>query len=253
MKIANMSAVLTLRDAEVRHRGPQPAFTSVDLDIRPREIVAVVGPSGCGKSSLLRAAAGLLPLSSGHCDVDHSELAIVFQDATLLPWRNVLHNVELLAELRGSDPTSRRTLAIDALERVGLTDAVDKFPNQLSGGMRMRVSLARALTLNPRLFLLDEPFGALDELTRERLQDEFLRLHDSRPFAALFVTHSVPEAVYLADRVICMSPAPGRFLAEFLVPFSRPRDGSVRFAPEFSDTCRRVSEVIRSDKHRGPA
>lgn len=247
------SPVLSLRDAEVRYDGREPAFTSIDLDVQPHEIVAVIGPSGCGKSSLLRAAAGLVPLSSGHCDVDHSDLAIVFQDATLLPWRNVLRNVELPAELRGIEPDRRRALAIDTIGRVGLTDAVDKFPNQLSGGMRMRVSLARALTLNPRLFLLDEPFGALDELTRERLQDEFHRLHDSRPFAALFVTHSVPEAVYLADRVICMSPTPGRFIAEFTIPFSRPRDGSARFAPEFSDTCRRISEVIRTNSSREPA
>lgn len=229
----------------MRYPDGTTALADIDLAVEPDEFVAVVGPSGCGKSTLLRAVAGLVPLAHGSCSVDRERLGYVFQDPTLLPWRTVRRNVELVGELRGVDAALRRRTAEEALDRVGLADQSERHPGQLSGGMRMRVSLARALTTDPTLFLLDEPFGALDELSRENMQIELQRLHLERPFAAVFVTHSVSEAVFLADRVLCMSPAPGRFTASVDVPFGRPRDQSIRYTGEFSALCRTVSDAVR--------
>ena len=231
----------------VRYPDGTSALDGVELAVSDGEIVAVVGPSGCGKSTLLRVASGLIRASSGVCTVDRGNIAHVFQDATLMPWRNVLRNVELPCELRGMDRDARRAKATDALARVGLFEAAHRHPGQLSGGMRMRVSLARALTVDPDLLLLDEPFGALDEMNRELLQDELQRLFDVRGCSALLVTHSVPEAVYLADRVICMSSRPGRIVAEFDVPFDRPRDTSLRYGAEFAALCGRVSAALKGD------
>ena len=170
----------------------------------------------------------------------------VFQDANLLPWRNVLKNVELFLELDGHSGRARRSNALDALETVGLTDYRDYLPHQLSGGMRMRVSLARSLTLEPDLFLFDEPFGALDELTRERLNDEVLGIFADRRFAGLFVTHSVREAIYMSTRVVVMSGSPGRIVDEVDVPFGLDRDPAVRFSPEFAALNERISAALRT-------
>ena len=236
---------LSLESASLRHPDGTLAFQSVDLRVDAGEIVAVVGPSGCGKSSLLRAISGLAEITDGECRADRSSLGYVFQDANLLPWRNVMRNVELVAELRGVDKSSRRQIAGQSLRTVGLEHEATKYPSQLSGGMRMRVSLARALSMEPDLLLLDEPFGALDELSRERLQEELLRIHEERNFAAVLVTHSVSEAVLIADRVLCMSPSPGTVVTAIEVDLPRPRTASMRFTPEFADTCRRVSSVVR--------
>ncbi|MDF1479288.1 ABC transporter ATP-binding protein [Leifsonia sp. H3M29-4] len=221
------------------------ALTGVDLTVKRGEFVTVVGPSGCGKSTLLRIASGLEQASNGTVQLDTNRIGYVFQDATLLPWRNVQANVELLAELQWDTIAVRRKKAKDAIDLVGLTGFEKHLPRQLSGGMRMRTSLARSLTLDPELFLFDEPFGALDEITRERLNDELLRLFAETQFAGLFITHSVSEAVYLSTRVIVMSGRPGTIVDEFEVPFPMPRDPEIRYTAEFAELVGKVSHALR--------
>ena len=221
------------------------ALDGVDLEIFPGEFVALIGPSGCGKSTLLRAIAGLVRPSSGELQVAGltpesartrwGRQAFVFQDPTLLPWRSVRANVGLPLELGTPARPSDTRLAVErALDLVGLTDFADSHPAELSGGMRMRASLARALVTRPELLLLDEPFGALDELTREHLDDELLRLWQRDGFAAIAVTHSIAEAVWLADRVLVMSPRPGRILHTVKISLPRPRPPDLQTSPEFT-------------------
>lgn len=222
------------------------ALTDIDLEVRRGEFVAVVGPSGCGKSTLLRLAAGLERPTSGSIAVQTDSVGFIFQEATLLPWRRVLRNVELAAELRGIDRGTRRARATRALAAVGLADFADKLPGQLSGGMRMRVSLARALALEPSLLLLDEPFGALDEITRLSMQEELLRLYRDNVFTALFITHSVSEAVFLARRVVVMSARPGRVHEVIDIDLPYPRDRDLRFDSAFTRLVARVSSSLRA-------
>jgi NitT/TauT family transport system ATP-binding protein len=221
------------------------ALSGVDLSVSRGELVSVVGPSGCGKSTLLRIASGLESITEGDLQVRTDRIGYVFQDATLLPWRSVQQNVELLAELHKEPKGVRREKAKQAIDLVGLTGFEKHLPKQLSGGMRMRTSLARSLTLDPELFLFDEPFGALDEITRERLGDELLRIFTEQRFAGLFITHSVAEAVYLSTRVVVMSGRPGRIVDTFEVPFGYPRDPDLRFTPEFGALCGEVSHALR--------
>jgi NitT/TauT family transport system ATP-binding protein len=221
------------------------ALAGIDLSIAPSEFVSVVGPSGCGKTTLLRLASGLAQTTEGSVELRTDRVGYVFQDPTLLPWRNVRSNVELFGELRRLPRAERRRRAREAINLVGLSDFARHRPRTLSGGMRMRVSLARSLTLEPELFLLDEPFGTLDEITRERLNDDLLQLFMYQRFAALFVTHSVTEAVYLSARVIVLSARPGQILGEFDVPFDYPRPSRLRFDPEFTRTAARVSACMR--------
>lgn len=237
---------------EFRHAGKvfddgTHAVSDVSFQVRPEEIVAIVGPSGCGKSTLLRMASGLSPATSGAVECGHERLGYVFQDATLLPWRNVQRNVELFGELRGASKEERARSAAEVIELVGLKGFEKHYPKALSGGMRMRVSLARSLTMKPPLFLFDEPFGALDEITRERLNDELLRLFATEDFAAIFITHSVNEAVYLSNRVLVMSPRPGRIVGEFEVPFDFPRSADLRFEPDFARLSGEISHALRSE------
>jgi NitT/TauT family transport system ATP-binding protein len=220
------------------------ALAGVDLTVAPGEFVGVVGPSGCGKTTLLRIASGLDRASDGTvARSDH--VGYVFQDPTLLPWRTVQGNVELLAELHRLPKQERRRLAEETIRLVGLAEFARHLPYSLSGGMRMRVSLARALTLQPDLFLFDEPFGALDEIARQRLNDELVQLFLARRFAALFVTHSVVEAVFLSSRVVVLSSRPGRVLGSFQVPFGYPRAAELRFAEPFSRLAAEVSACLR--------
>jgi NitT/TauT family transport system ATP-binding protein len=221
------------------------ALAGVDLHVAPGEFVSVVGPSGCGKSTLLRIASGLTDASQGAVEVQTDKLGYVFQDPTLLPWRTVQANVELFAELHGLSREERRRRADDAIKLVGLSDFAGYRPRALSGGMRMRASLARSLTLKPQLFLFDEPFGALDEITRERLNDELLQLYLTERFTALFVTHAVMEAVFMSTRVVVISGRPGRVVRDFPVPFEYPRSPQLRFAEPFARLAGEVSACLR--------
>jgi NitT/TauT family transport system ATP-binding protein len=221
------------------------ALREATFSVHPGEFVTVVGPSGCGKSTLLRVASGLVRQTGGRVSVARESLGYVFQDSTLLKWRTVQRNVELMAELGGVDKTTRKQLASDAIELVGLRGFEDKYPKQLSGGMKMRCSLARALVSHPTVFMFDEPFGALDEITRERLNDELLALFERQRFAALFITHSIAEAVFLSTRVIVMSARPGTIVGDFDVPFTYPRSPELRFDPAFAELCGRVSHALR--------
>ena len=239
------SKLLDFRDVDLVFPDGTAALSGVDLTVDRGEFVSIVGPSGCGKSTLLRIASGLEAVSGGAADVSASRIGYVFQDATLLPWRTVQGNVELLAELHHAAKADRARKAAAAIGLVGLTGFEKHLPKQLSGGMKMRVSLARSLTLDPELFLFDEPFGALDEITRERLNDELLRLFTEQHFAGLFVTHSVSEAVYLSTKVVVMSGRPGSIVERFDVPFPMPRDPDIRFTPEFAELVGDVSHALR--------
>ncbi len=241
-------AVLSFKDVSKTFPDGTAALSPVSFDIQPGEFVTVVGPSGCGKSTLLKIASGLIPASSGQVDVSSNNLGYVFQDATLLPWRTVQKNVELFLELHKVDKSKRAAIAAEAIELVGLKGFERHHPKRLSGGMKMRVSLARSLTMKPKVFLFDEPFGALDEITRERLNDEIIQLFVREQFGGLFITHSVYEAVFLSTRVLVMSSRPGRITAEFKVPFPYPRSPDLRFDPEFARLTGEVSHALR-DAH----
>ena len=221
------------------------ALQGITFSIDRGEFITVVGPSGCGKSTLLRIASGLLEPTAGSVEVDRDRLGYVFQDATLLPWRTVRQNVELLAELHGFDSTERKRLSTAAIDLVGLQGFENHYPKSLSGGMKMRTSLARTLTLKPPVFLFDEPFGAVDEITREHLNEETQRLFQSEGFAGLFITHSISEAVFMSTKVLVMSNRPGRIVASFDVPFGYPRQPQLRFDPEFALLSGEVSLALR--------
>jgi NitT/TauT family transport system ATP-binding protein len=236
---------LVFADVSKRFDDGTLALLQTSFTVRPGELVSIVGPSGCGKSTVLRLASGLTQPTTGNITVGAHNLGYVFQDPTLLPWRSVRRNVELLGELHGVPKQERRARAAAAIATVGLTGFEDKYPLALSGGMKMRASLARALTMSPEVFLFDEPFGAVDELTRERLNVELLRLFEARRFAAAFVTHSVVEATFLATRVLVMSPRPGRILADVPVPFAYPRSHDLRYDPEFARVAGEIGAVLR--------
>ena len=221
------------------------ALRDVSFSVDRGEFVTIVGPSGCGKSTLLKIASGLLDQTSGTVAVDRERIGYVFQDATLLHWRTVQKNVELFAELHGVAKADRRKLATDAIELVGLSGFENHYPKSLSGGMKMRASLARTLTLQPPVFLFDEPFGAVDEITREHLNDETQQLFQREGFAGLFITHSISEAVFMSTRVLVMSARPGRIVAEFDVPFDYPRHPDLRFDPDFAKLSGEVSHALR--------
>jgi NitT/TauT family transport system ATP-binding protein len=242
----NATRVLRFRDVAKTFPDGTVALEGVDLDVHRGDFVTVVGPSGCGKSTLLRIASGLSPATSGLSEVGAERIGYVFQDATLLPWRTVRKNVELLAELHGMSKTATSQAALDAIALVGLVGHEKKLPRALSGGMRMRTSLARSLTLDPDLFLFDEPFGALDEITRERLNDELIRLFVAKGFGALFITHSVSEAVYLSTKVLVMSGRPGHIVDTFDVPFGPDRTPELRFTAEFAALAGQVSHALRA-------
>ncbi|WP_370882714.1 ABC transporter ATP-binding protein [Kineosporia succinea] len=225
------------------------ALEGVDLDVRPGQFVSVVGPSGCGKSTLLRLASRLEHHTSGEVAVDPHALAYVFQDATLLPWRSVKKNVALFCELRGDGKADIARRVQEAIDLVGLTGFENHYPHQLSGGMRMRASVARCLTVDPGVFLFDEPFGALDEISRQKLNDDLQTLFHAQKFAALFVTHSIAEAVYLSTEVVVMSGRPGRILDRVPVPFAYPRDPQIRYSEEFAHLCARVSQSLAGKEH----
>jgi len=236
---------ISFAGVSVRFKDGTHALDEVTLRVGIGEFVSLVGPSGCGKSTLLRLAAGFEVCSGGAVTTRREALGYVFQDATLLPWRSVLDNVELPAQLLGVAPDERRRRAREAIRRVGLAGFEQHRPAQLSGGMRMRASIARALTMQPKMFLFDEPFGALDEITRERLNEELLSFFVAEPFAGLFVTHSVPESVFLSSRVVVMSARPGRIVADIAIPFPYPRPPELRYSADFAKLAGRVSAALR--------
>ncbi len=222
------------------------ALRGINLSVRRNEFATIVGPSGCGKSTLLYVAAGLLKPTSGKVTVESKQLGFVQQDANLLPWRTVQKNVELLMELHKVDSDERNNRASDAIETVALKGFENHYPKSLSGGMKMRASLARTLTMRPPVFLFDEPFGALDEVTRQRLNEETQSLFQSERFAGLFITHSINEAVFMSTTVHVMSARPGRIVATFEVPFEYPRQHEIRFTPEFAELGGEVSKALRA-------
>ncbi len=239
------NALLSFNNVSMTFDEGTKALDNVSFSINAGEFVTVVGPSGCGKSTLLRIASNLEANTGGTCSIDRDSIGYVFQDATLMPWRTVARNVELIAELHKLGKTERQQLASDAIDLVGLRGFEDKYPRQLSGGMRMRASLARSLVMKPKVFLFDEPFGALDEITRERLNDELLRLFQHEGFAGLFITHSITEAVYMSTKVLVMSARPGKIIASFDVPFAYPRTHDLRYEPEFGELCGQISHALR--------
>ncbi|MBB1604060.1 ABC transporter ATP-binding protein [Variovorax sp. UMC13] len=239
-------AAVELRGVSKRFDSGLQALGAIDFDLRAGEFVSIVGPSGCGKSTLLRIVAGLIATSTGACRRPaDTETAFVFQEAALLPWRTVERNAQLLMELEGHKPEDYRPRAAEALALVGLAGFEQSYPHQLSGGMRMRLSLARALALRPGLLLLDEPLAAVDELTRDILQEELSAMWQQAGFTGVLVTHNVHEAVYLSNRVIVMSPRPGRILEVIDVPFAFPRAPELRATPEFARLTGEVTAALR--------
>jgi NitT/TauT family transport system ATP-binding protein len=246
-------AAIRLEGVSKRFGGATQALDTVDLSLRAAEFVSIVGPSGCGKSTLLRIIAKLIEPSTGQCVRPASlESAFVFQEAALLPWRTVARNAQLLMELEGYAPQAYGTRAAEALRLVGLAGFEQSYPHQLSGGMRMRLSLARALALRPELLLLDEPLAAVDELTRDVLQEELSALWRQAGFTAVLVTHNVHEAVFLSNRVVVMSPRPGRILDVIDVPFPFPRAPELRSAAEFARLTGLVTASLRRERVAEP-
>ena len=225
------------------------ALQNVSFSVADGEFVTVVGPSGCGKSTLLKIASNLLTLTSGAVNIADKRLGYIFQDPTLLPWRTVLGNVELLCELHQTPKEERREKAQAAIELVGLSGFEKHYPKTLSGGMKMRTSLARTLTLQPEVFLFDEPFGSLDEITREKLNEETQLLFQERGFSGLFITHSITEAVFMSTKVYVMSERPGTMVANFEIPFNFPRSPDLRFDPDFAEICGQISNALRGNHH----
>ena len=225
--------------------GP-PVLENVSLKAAPGEIVSIVGPSGCGKSTLLRIIAGLTGSNSGQINRSGPELnpAFIFQDATLLPWASVEDNIALPLRLKGLGQQERRQIAHEWASRVGLDHVTDYYPRQLSGGMRMRASIARAFSLSPNILLLDEPFGSLDAITRNRLNEVLLNLHGESRWTAFFVTHSVTEAVFLAHRTVIPSTHPGTVSSVIENPLPFPRDSRTRESLVFQQCVAQASAAL---------
>jgi NitT/TauT family transport system ATP-binding protein len=241
-------AAATVRGAYKVYPNGVRALDPIDLDLRPGEFVTVLGPSGCGKSTLLRLIAGLSAASGGSLEVGEifrgDRLACVFQSPTLMPWASVATNVGLPLALSGTPRQAADAKVSRALATVGLSEFAGALPRELSGGMQMRTSIARALVTEPRLLLMDEPFGALDEITRHRLDREISALCARQNLTVLFVTHSIYEAVFLSSRVLVMSPRPGRLHAEIAIHVPRPRADIFRGTTEFAAHCAQLSEML---------
>jgi NitT/TauT family transport system ATP-binding protein len=251
VKATGVGKVFPAKEGEV------VALAGVDLEVADGEFVSLIGPSGCGKSTLLRLIADLDQASSGELAIFgktpkrarvDQEYGIVFQSAGLLPWRTVGANIALPLELHGADRSARVERVAELTELVGLTEFVDRYPDQLSGGMQQRVAIARALAEKPRLLLMDEPFGALDEMTREYLQTELTRIAAETGAAVVFVTHSIPEAVFLSDRVVVMSPRPGRITDVIETELGVERNEALRELPEYFAGVTAVREALHGSR-----
>ena len=241
-----------------RYNNGPAILDGISFNVALGEFVSLLGPSGCGKSTLLRLVAGLTAPSSGTVEIDamtpakaRETVSFIFQDATLLPWRTVRANVALGLELEGVARERRDARVASMLALVGLDRVADAYPRQLSGGMKMRVSIARALATSPRVLLLDEPFAALDEMTRDRMNEELLRLRAEYGWTVLFVTHSVAEAVFLSDRILVLAPHPGRIAHDLPVPLERERTSATRLSAAFDTAVTEVSRALRRAEQTG--
>jgi NitT/TauT family transport system ATP-binding protein len=243
---------IALRGVGKRFRSGAPVLENITLTIQKGDFVTILGPSGCGKSTLLRLIAGLTPLSTGEIAVNgmtpvnaRELMSFIFQDATLLPWRTVERNVGLGLELEWATRAGRKQKVSEMLALVGLSTVAPLYPRQLSGGMKMRVSIARALATRPRILLMDEPFAALDEMTRDRMNEELLRLQREHGWTVVFVTHSVAEAVFLSTRIVVLAPHPGRIHEVAQVELEAHRTDATRASGKFENEISRVSGILR--------
>ncbi len=252
---------IDIRHVEQVYPNGVRALSPVSLQIEPGEFVTLLGPSGCGKSTLLKMVAGLLRPSAGHIEVNGQApragagngLSFVFQEPTLMPWADVHRNVRLPLDLASMPRTEADARVDEALQLVGLQRFAKQRPNELSGGMKMRVSIARGLVTQPPLLLMDEPFGALDEITRNKLDDELLQLWHARGLTVLFVTHSITEAVFLSSRVVVMGARPGRVVADLPLEQGWPRDDDTRTTPRFNEAVRHLQHVLKAASHEAAA
>lgn len=244
---------VTLSHLSKRYGKGPLILDDLNLSVGEGEFISLIGPSGCGKSTILKLLSGLITATDGELVIDgmqpvnaREEMFYVFQEANLLPWARVLGNVELPLRIRGDSKERRRTRAEEMVQLVGLSHAKQQFPWQLSGGMKMRVSIARALSVRPKILLLDEPFGALDEMTRDQLNEDLLQIRQSDPFTAFFVTHSVAEAVFLSTRIVVLSADPGRIAEVIEVPFGYPRTAELRESNEYLHLLAMATRALRS-------
>lgn len=253
MTVTNPDAFIHFDKVCKSFSGGPAVLQDINFSIERGEFISIIGPSGCGKSTLLKLVANLIQPNSGDLTVGggssefaQEKLGFVFQEANLLPWLTTEKNVALPLKLRKLPEPQIKEKVQQLLDLVGLSHRATHYPRQLSGGMRMRVSIARALTTDPELLLLDEPFGALDEMTRDDLNESLLRLRKEKNWTAAFVTHSVTESVFLGSKVLVLSANPGRIYRVIDVPFSYPRTANLRSKPEFVEKVREVTEVLHS-------
>jgi NitT/TauT family transport system ATP-binding protein len=240
------SEIVSLRGVGKTFDSGTVALDGLSLDVRDGEFVSLLGPSGCGKSTALRIVAGLSAPSSGSVEwpAGAAKIGFVFQEPTLMPWADVAANVRLPLKLAQADEVQSRTVTMQALTHVGLADVASAYPRELSGGMKMRASIARALVTEPHVLLMDEPFAALDEITRFKLNNDLLTLWQALQRTVIFVTHSVFESVYLSQRIVVMTPRPGRVSSEVVIDAPYPRDERFRTSADYAGYCRIVSEAL---------
>ena len=242
------SPIVILNQVGKAYANGTVALQGVDLAVRPKEFVSLIGPSGCGKSTILRLIAGLGQASSGKItwgmEASQRNLAFVFQDAALMPWADVVDNIHLPMKLKGKSLRASRAAIQEAIQRVDLQGAEKAYPRELSGGMKMRVSIARALVTQPNIMLMDEPFGALDEMTRSRLNSDLLCLWEQMHWTVVFVTHNIYEAIYLSTRVVVMAARPGRIVADISIDAPYPRLDEFRTSTLFNQYCREVMSYL---------
>ena len=246
-----MTTLLELSDVEKRYDNGTLALERVNLKVGQHEFVSLLGPSGCGKSTALKMIAGLSPVTAGSIVWsdsigDHAkDISFVFQEPTLMPWTKVFENVWLPLRLKGVSLETAKPMVDAVLEKVGLSQFAHVYPRELSGGMKMRVSIARAMITKPRLLLMDEPFAALDEMTRFKLNNDTLALWQAQQFTTIFVTHSVYESVYLSNRIIVMAARPGRMIADIAIDEPYPRTDSFRNTSRYAELCVKVSQALQ--------
>lgn len=243
-----MAAIFSLHQVSKAFPNGTVALQNINLAVNRGEFVSLVGPSGCGKSTILKLISGLGEPSAGkirwHLKLPQRNLAFVFQDAALMPWATVMDNVHLPLKLKGKSLGSSRLAIAEALQMVQLSGVEGRYPRQLSGGMRMRVSIARALVTQPNILLMDEPFGALDEMTRSRLNSDLLDLWEQQHWTVVFVTHNIYEAVYLSSRVVVLAAHPGQVVADIAINAPYPRDDSFRTSSQFNHYCREILDRL---------